>query len=160
MAAGPAQRRPHHHPDAARPHARLGSFGDVGFAAVVADLTRVWTLPEVLATVEATPPFAEPGTFTNEGFDVAATAIAHIAEQLTGSTLAELVDERIAQPVGLTDTAISAGDEPADFEDAVFQFDGVRTYTSTSPHTAYNTYFAAEASVNSTARDLLDLLDA
>jgi CubicO group peptidase (beta-lactamase class C family) len=134
-------------------------FGTTPEVAIPADLTRHWTLAEVLATVESHSPFADPGTFSAEGTDVAVTALAAIAEHVTGTTLAQLVEARVAQPGGLDDTAISDGNEPPGFEDGIFTFNGQRADTSTFPHTAYNTYNTAYASANSTLRDLLDLLD-
>jgi CubicO group peptidase (beta-lactamase class C family) len=136
-----------------------GAFGEIPASAIPADLTRRWTLTEVLATLESNPPVAEPGTFSTEGGDTAVTALALIAELVTGKTMAELVEARIAQPAGLDDTAISDGAEPADFENGIFTFNGQRADTSTFPHTSYNTYNTAYASANSTLRDLLDLLD-
>ncbi|HZA75113.1 MAG TPA: serine hydrolase domain-containing protein [Acidimicrobiales bacterium] len=136
------------------------SFPDASLGLMAADLDRRWTLAEVLASVETNPPVAEPGTFTGEGTAVAATALAYIAEEVTGTTLAVLVEDRMAQPAGLDDTAISDGTEPPGFEDGVFAgSDGRRADTSGAPHTSYNTYFAASRSGNSTLRDLLDLLD-
>ena len=135
------------------------SWPGASYGLMAADLARRWTLSEVLASVETNPPAAEPGTFTSAGTAIAATALAYIAEDVTGSTLADLVEDRMAQPAGLDDTAISEGTEPPGYEDGVFVLDGQRADTSGGPHTSYNTYFAASASANSTLRDLLDLLD-
>jgi CubicO group peptidase (beta-lactamase class C family) len=135
------------------------NWSDASYELMAADPDRRWTLAEVLASVETDPPAAEPGTFTGQGTGIAATALAYIAEDVTGSTLAELVDERVAQPAGLDDTAISDGTEPPGFEDGVLVYDGQRLDTSDFPHTSYNTYFAGSASANSTLRDLLDVLD-
>ena len=135
------------------------NWSDASIELMAADPDRRWTLAEVLASVETDPPVAEPGTFTGQGTGKAATALAYIVEDVTGSTLPELVEERVAQPAGLDDTAISDGTEPPGFEDGVFVYDGQRLDTSEFPHTSYNTYFAGSASANSTLRDLLDLLD-
>lgn len=135
------------------------SWPEASYNLMAADFNRRWTLSEVLASVETNPPLAEPGTFSSEGTGVAATALAYIAENITSSTLTDLVEDRMAQPAGLDETAISDGTEPPDYEDGVFIFDGQRRDTSGGPHTSYNTYFAASASANSTLRDLLDLLD-
>ena len=135
------------------------SWPEASYSLMAADPDRRWTLSEVLTSVETNPPAAEPGTFTGQGTAVAATALAYIAEDVTGTTLADLVEDRIAQPAGLDDTAISDGTEPPGYQDGVFAFDGQRLDTSGGPHTSYNTYFAASASANSTLRDLLDLLD-
>ena len=132
---------------------------DASFGQITADANRKWTLAEVLATLATNPPLAEPGTFSNEGAEAAATALAYIAEQVTGSTLAELVEGRMAQPAGLDDTAIGDGTDPPGLEGGVFVLNGQRALTSDFPHTSYITYLAAEASAHSTLRDLLDLLD-
>jgi D-alanyl-D-alanine carboxypeptidase len=135
------------------------NWSDASIDLMAADPDRRWTLAEVLASVETDPPAAEPGTFTGQGTGRAATALAYIAEDVTGSTLAELVEERVTQPAGLDDTAISDGTEPPGFEDGVLVYDGQRLDTSEFPHTSYNTYFAGSASANSTPREILDLLD-
>lgn len=134
----------------------LADFPEASYDLMATDLTRRWTLSEVLASVETTPPVADPGEFTSQT-DIATTVLAYIIEDVTGTPLAQLVEERIAQPAGLDDTAISDGTEPPGFEDGVFVFQGRRGDTSEAPHTSYNTYFAATASANSTLRDLLDL---
>lgn len=138
----------------------LPGFSEPSYELMAADLTRRWTLAEVLASVEDDAPVGVPGAFSSGGSSRAATMLAYIAEEVTGTTLAQLVEDRIAQPAGLDDTAISDGTEPPGFEDGVFVFQGRRGDTSEGPHTSYNTYFAASASANSTLRDQLDFLDA
>lgn len=129
---------------------------------IVPDLSRSWTLAEV---VEAQLPIAaqdEPGTLNSDQADSAVAAVlALILEAETGSSLDELVQTRVVAPLGLTATLIPNGDDlPADYLHGVLAFEGSVVATSMFPGTAYATWFRADNAVVSTAPDLLSLLDA
>jgi CubicO group peptidase (beta-lactamase class C family) len=135
-------------------------FGDIAQEAVFADPARSWTLHEALTLVEDLPADGKPGTFHDGGLDTAATALAYIIEQETGSTLADTVKDRIAAPIGLDHTSISDGaPRPVGFQEGVTWFGGPGD-TSEHPHTAYTTLGTAFSSLTSTIPDILDLIGA
>lgn len=129
----------------------------------LADLERYWTLPEVLDVAAQVPPSGAPGVRTGDGSRPAATALAFVVEQVTGSTLADLVATRIAAPLGLEHTVISDGTpEPVGTQDGVFVLPGGTSALDTSmfPHTAYTTFYVASEGARTSVTDLLDLVDA
>jgi CubicO group peptidase (beta-lactamase class C family) len=129
---------------------------------IVADLSRRWTLAEVVDGVVGVTPLREPGTAVGtEAADHDTTALAYILEQVTGQSIADLIVARIVTPLGLDDTFIQDGtNQPADNQHGVFQFDGQVLDTSMVPSISYYTYFGAVQALVSTSTDLLDLLDA
>ncbi|MGZ8761653.1 MAG: serine hydrolase domain-containing protein [Aeromicrobium sp.] len=125
---------------------------------IVEDLERSWTLAEMLATTETNPPQGEPGSAGD--YEVGASAMAYIAEQVTGSSLAQLVTERITEPAELSDTFVTDGSNlPDGFQHGVFVLDGDPLDTSLFPGTSYYTYNTAMSSTITTVGDELDLLD-
>jgi CubicO group peptidase (beta-lactamase class C family) len=129
---------------------------------IVADLSRRWTLAEVLQGLVGVPPLREPGTaIGTEAADHDTTALAYILEQVTGDSIADLVEARIITQLGLGDTFIQDGaNQPDGLQHGVFAFEGQLLDTSMVPNVAYYTYFGAVQAVVSTGTDLLDLLDA
>ena len=90
---------------------------------LLADLARTWTLAETLDLAAAQPPVAEPGTFdhTNGGNTIGMIALAYVLEQVTGSSLADIVRDQVTAPLGLSDTFLSVGsDDPADLQWGMF----------------------------------------
>jgi CubicO group peptidase (beta-lactamase class C family) len=77
-------------------------YGDVLAQNVEADLERRWTTSEAAATLQDLAPQAEPGTFVGESIGTGLLALGYIAEQVTGSSLADLVSSTITQPAGRT----------------------------------------------------------
>jgi CubicO group peptidase (beta-lactamase class C family) len=130
---------------------------------IVADLARRWTLAEVLEGMVGIPPLREPGTaIGTEAADHDTTALAYILEQITGESIAELIETRIITPLGLDDTIVYDGTSPPDgFQHGVFVLgDQVLDSSMVPSGVAYYTYFGAVQAVVSTSSDLLDLLDA
>ena len=128
---------------------------------IVADLSRRWTLAEVMEGVVGIPPLREPGTIGTEAADHSTTALAYILEQVTGDSIADLIEARIITPLGLGDTFVQDGaNQPDGFQHGVLAFDGQPLDTSMFPNVSYYTYFGAVMAVVSTSTDLLDLLDA
>jgi CubicO group peptidase (beta-lactamase class C family) len=123
-----------------------------------ADLERRWTLDDQLDLLADLPPSGEPGTFGSDG-DTGIKLLAYIVEQETGSTLAELVAERVTTPLGLEGTVMPQdGDEPAGYQQGGFVFaDESAVDTSMFPHIAFNTW---SLTVDSTVTDVADLVDA
>ena len=86
--------------------------------------TRIWTPQELLAVAVSHPPLFAPGaeySYSNTNF----VALGLILEKATGQSLANLIQDRIAKPLGLTgtflapyvpdpaaDTALANGYEP------------------------------------------------
>ena len=129
-------------------------------ANVVADLERSWGLEEVLETYEAIPPFAEPGTFDPHARPTGFDALAYVAEQASGHTLAELVALHSAAPLGLTDTMLGDGVQfPDGFHHGRFMMDRPMD-TTEFPTAALFTYQPTRLGVISSVPDLLDMLDA
>jgi CubicO group peptidase (beta-lactamase class C family) len=70
--------------------------------------TRVWTPEEVLATAVDHPPLFAPGTqyfYSNTNY----LLLGMIAEKVTGESLADLVQQRIAKPLHLRNTYLVTG---------------------------------------------------
>jgi CubicO group peptidase (beta-lactamase class C family) len=140
-----------------------GDYSGVMGENVMADLERVWTSGEAVATLADVAPAAEPGTFVggHAGVGSGMLALGYIAEQVTGDSLAELVTSTIAEPAGLDDSFLSDGaDLPDDYQHGRFFLEGVPVQsTAEVPLTAYFTFAPAEGAFVSTVPDLLDLLD-
>jgi CubicO group peptidase (beta-lactamase class C family) len=136
-------------------------YGNVLGQNVMADLERHWTTGEAAATLRDVAPERAPGTFVGEGVGTGVLALGHIAEQVTGSSLADLVTSTIAQPAGLDHSFLSDGtDLPDNYQYGRFALEGVPWHsTAEGPLTAYFTYAPAEDAFVSTVPDLLDLLD-
>ena len=89
-----------------------GLFNDVDDPGVLEAFggqdNRIWTGQELLAAAVSHPPLFAPGTeysYTNTGY----VALSLILEKATGQSLATLVQDRIAKPLGLTDTYVAPG---------------------------------------------------
>jgi CubicO group peptidase (beta-lactamase class C family) len=108
---------------------------------IVADLSRQWTLAEVLEGMIGVPPLREPGTaFGTEAADHGTTALAYTLEQVTGESIADLIEARIISPLGLDDTLIFDGTNPPDgLQHSVFALDGQLLDSSMGPTDAYFT---------------------
>ncbi len=143
-----------------------GTSGWDGWAGVdtpliVADFERHWTLGEMLDTTADIAPLHDPGTFDNEGIDRGMAALAYVIEEVTGQSIAELIAERITEPLGLDDTFMQDGaNQPARYQHGVFSFEGQRVDTSMYPNVSYYTYYGPIRAAVSNTTDLLDLLDA
>ena len=139
----------------------MGGYGEQDTINITADFERAWTLAEVLATLEGEPRVAPAGTYFPDTGEIGTVVLAHGMEQVTGRSLAELVEEKISAPLELDQTFLSDGtDLPADFQAGVFTLDNQPFDTSQVPNTSYNTYLGATSSMVASVGDLLDLLDA
>jgi CubicO group peptidase (beta-lactamase class C family) len=132
---------------------------------LLADLTRTWTLAETLALASAQPPVAEPGTFdpTWDGNTIGMIALAGVLEEVTGSSLVDIVRDQVTEPLGLSDTFVGVGsDDPADLQLGLFVLPGgtdaidPRDLSSV----AFRTIDPPGNAVITTVPDLLELLDA
>ncbi len=132
-----------------------GNFNDAGTSNVVADLSRIWTLAEVVDVAAGLQPTG--GT----GRDIATTVLGYILEQTTGSSVADLVTQYVTEPLELdgTTTDIAAPKQPG-YQHGVFVLDGTVLDTASVPTDAYWSFYAAANTATSTLPDLLDLLDA
>ena len=132
---------------------------------LLADLARPWTLAETLELASAQPPVAEPGTFdpTWDGNTIGMIALAGVLEQVTGSSLADIVLDQVTEPLGLSDTFVGVGtDDPADLQWGLFVLPGGTEATDPrdlSP-VAFRTIDPPSNAVITTVPDLLELLDA
>ena len=132
---------------------------------LLADLTRPWTLAETLGLASAQPPVAEPGTFdaTWDGNTIGMIALAGVLEQVTGSSLADIVRDQVTEPLGLSNTFFGIGtDDPADLQWGLFVLPGGTEATDPrglSP-VAFRTIDPPSSAVITTVPDLLELLDA
>ena len=122
---------------------------------VVADLSRVWTLAEVVDVAAGIGPTG--GT----GREIDTTVLGYILEQTTGSSLADLVSQYVTVPLGIdgTTTDIAAPKQPG-YQHGVFVLDGAVLDTASVSTDAYWSFLGAAGSATSTLPDLLDLLDA
>jgi CubicO group peptidase (beta-lactamase class C family) len=103
----------------------LADYGEVLGQNVLADPERHWTTGEAAVTLQDVPPEAEPGTFVGGSFGTGMLALGYIAEQVTGSSLADLVTSTITQPAGLDHTFLSDGtDLPDNYQHGRFFVEG------------------------------------
>ena len=132
---------------------------------LLADLARTWTLAETLGLANAQPPVAEPGTFdqTWDGNTIGMIALAGVLEEVTGSSLADIVHDHVTEPLGLSHTFVGVGsDDPADLQLGLFVLPGgtdaidPRDLSSV----AFRTIDPPSSAVITTVPDLLELLDA
>jgi CubicO group peptidase (beta-lactamase class C family) len=128
---------------------------------VLADTSRVWGLREVvelLATVMT--PVAEPGTVTNDAL-AGEQVLALVVQEVGGRPLAELVHERVSEPVGLDQTSLGDGQtHPDGFRHGIIVAGGTVLDSSAFEPVSFMTWNQATRSAISTPSDLLDLLDA
>ena len=136
-------------------------FSDEATGAITADLSRRWTIAEVVDTLADNPPLAEPGTFVVENSRRAnMVGLAAVIEGVTGRPLAEVLNEQFLLPAGLDNTLLSDGtDQPANFQHGVFVLNNAKLDTSMVPNTAFYTYNVAESAIISTLADSLDMID-
>jgi CubicO group peptidase (beta-lactamase class C family) len=132
---------------------------------LLADLTRTWTLAETLGLARSQPPIAEPGTFdaTWDGNTIGMIALAGVLEQVTGSSLADIVRDQVTEPLGLADTFVGVGsDDPADLQFGLFVLPGATEATDPRglSSVAFRTIDPPSNAVITTVPDLLELLDA
>jgi len=138
-----------------------GNINDLATSSITADFDHKWTTPEILDVIKGVAPAHEPGIYDTANDQGANIVLTSIMETLTGSTFADLAEQRIAQPAGLKDTVVRDGSTlPADYQYGVFVLGGKALDTSMFANTSYFTFNIAEASITSTLPDLLDLLDA
>jgi D-alanyl-D-alanine carboxypeptidase len=82
---------------------------------VIADPLRVWSPAELVAVANAHEPEFAPGTdmrYSNTNYIV----LGQIVEEVTGSEISRLLDERIFQPLGMAQTSLpGTPDLPAPF---------------------------------------------
>ena len=135
-------------------------FGEPGDTAVLDDLERRWTLSEVVAIISPSVSVDPHPSVATTNDLTTSIVLGHVLEQVTGTSLADLVDARVAGPLGLDDTAISDGPIADDHRHGIFDWEGKVVDTSMFPLTAYLTWHAATFSGVSSVPDLLDLLDA
>jgi CubicO group peptidase (beta-lactamase class C family) len=122
---------------------------------VVADLSRVWTLGEVVDVAAGLEPTG--GT----GREIDTTVLGYILEQTTGSSVADLVSQYVTAPLGIDGTTIDiAAPKQPGYQHGVFVLDGAVLDTASVPTDAYWSFLGAAGSATSTLPDLLDLLDA
>jgi len=126
---------------------------------ITADPERTWSLQEVVNLMAAVPPSATPGTFTTPTPDTVRLVIAYVLEQVTGRTVAELIDTMVAKPLGLDDTSLADGsNQPANFSEGLFVLDGSLIDTRIAKR-AYLTMGGASWGLQSTTADLANLVE-
>ena len=108
--------------------------------------TRVWTPREVLAAAMAHPPLFAPGTrysYSNTNYLV----LGLIAEQVTGESLADLVQQRIVAPLHLRGTYLVTGTDGRDDPTLAhgYEPDAARLAALLPPGTPAGTAFAGPA---------------
>ena len=91
----------------------LGEYLDQ--PAVVADPQRAWTPSELIAVAEAAGRTGEPGgphRYSNTNYIV----LGEIIEQVTGTTWADAVRTRIAEPLGMAHTSVLTDQDPVGYK--------------------------------------------
>ena len=122
---------------------------------VLPDLSRVWTLGEVVDVA------ARLGTTGGTGREIDTTVLGYILEKTTGSSIADLVRKHVTMPLGLNRTTIDvAAPKQPGYQHGVFVLNGAVLDTASVPSDAYWSFLGAAGSATSTLPDLLDLLDA
>lgn len=125
---------------------------------VSTDLSRTWALDEVLAEAAVRPAgdVGEAGSV-----ETATTALLLVLEQSTGVSFEELLQTRLATPLGLSDTMVfDPAEVPDDFSHGRYYFPGQGALTTAdSPLDAYYSFKAGE-SVLSTLADQLSIAEA
>ena len=125
--------------------------------AVLADPARTWTPADVLALVAGQPRDFPPGTafaYSNTNYIVAGLLLEHV----TGRTLAENLQSRIVEPLGLSHTYLASDGTRSPiggFSDSLPGGD-----TSGASYRALETASGAAGSLVSTASDLATFLRA
>ena len=80
--------------------------------ALLAGPDRTWSLEESIEVLSQIPPLGDPGTRIDEDDVGPAVIIGHSMEEATGRTLGELVDDYVAEPLGLRSLAFTTLDRP------------------------------------------------
>ena len=146
-------------------HGWTTSASDLITPNLLADLARTWTLAETLDLVSDEPAVAEPGTFdpTEGGNTIGRIALAYVLEQITGSSLAEIIRDHVAEPLDLSDTFFGVGsDDPSDLQWGMFVLPGGTDPTDPRglSRVAYRTIDPASNALITTVPDMLKLADA
>jgi len=133
----------------------------VAQAAVTPDLTRVWTLREVLAEAAKFPATGQPGTAPIAGYGASTIALAFVIEAVTGASLSENISKYITTPLHLDDTALDMpGPRPAGLQDGLLVLNNTVTAASSLPSAAFLSFGGPISAMMSSARDLLTFNEA
>ena len=129
------------------------------------DPARAWTLAETLALAMSQPPAAEPATFdpSGGGNTIGMIALAYVLEQVTGSSLTAIVDDRVTTPLGLDGSFFGIGsDDPADLQFGLFVLPGGTEASDPRDLStvAFRTIDPPSNALITTIDDLLDLVAA
>jgi D-alanyl-D-alanine carboxypeptidase len=126
---------------------------------LLADLTHVFTIDEVVGMLAAREPQFEPGArtgYSNGNFQI----LAGVIEQVTGTSYADAVEARLAGPLQLEDTAVDDGSDGAPSH-GYFTLDGSGPLDVVDfPNTASMTLAGGAGGVTSTLPDLVDWAEA
>jgi D-alanyl-D-alanine carboxypeptidase len=124
-----------------------GLFNDINDPGVLAAFTgqdpRHWTPRQLIQAAVSHPPLFAPGTrysYSNTNY----IALGLIAEKITGNSLGELIQQRIAGPLGLRHTFLAGFRAPGDLADG-YEPDAARLATVLPPGTPKGTHFVGPA---------------
>lgn len=124
-----------------------GLFNDIDDPGVLAAFTgqdpRQWTPGQVLAAAVRHPSLFKPGTkysYSNTNY----IALGMIAQKITGEGLAELIQQRIAGPLGLRHTFLAGSREPSDLATG-YEPDAARLASLVPPGTPKDAHFVGPA---------------
>ena len=126
-------------------------------AALLADLSANHSLAEVVELARSVPASGPPDGITrysNAGYLLAG----RIAEIVTGQSFAQLLNDRIVAPLGLTATYYPVGDSPTSGAPALpgsYEYAGGVLHTNDVPQTAYLSLIGPAAGAMSSVADLM-----
>ena len=127
-----------------------GLFNDIDDPGVLLAFTgqdpRQWTPGQVLAAAVRAPSLFAPGTqysYSNTNY----IALGMIAEKITGQSLADLIQKRIAEPLGLRHTFLTGSREPSDLAHG-YEPDAARLASLVPPGTPKGLHFVGPARGN------------
>lgn len=126
---------------------------------LLADLTRHWTLDDVIALLAQQPPAGTPGTsgvqYANGNFIL----LAKVLEQATGESFERLLTRDVLEPLGLASTSYPL-DTTGRVISGTFELGGVPVDTNALPQTAALTAAGPSGALHTTLDDLLRVADA
>jgi CubicO group peptidase (beta-lactamase class C family) len=118
------------------------------------------TMADTIATLATLPLCCDPGAQFNYG--ISTDVVGHLVEIISGQTLAAFLEERIFEPLGMTDTAFQVAASKRERFAALYRQGGadggLRTRDDGSADARYaegGTYFSGAGGLTSTAADYM-----
>jgi D-alanyl-D-alanine carboxypeptidase len=123
------------------------------------DLGRVWSPAEVIALISEQEPFGRPGQSGMQYSNTDFVLLGDVLARQTGHEYADLLRERIIEPLALSATSYGFTNPPG-LVSGYYEFLGAPIDMTQVPQQAFLSFAGAAGAIHTTADDLLTFADA